>query len=108
MLEKDLEQYFMKQIKECRDKTLCFKFLSAVAGVPDRIIVSSVHGTLFVELKTDTGRLREIQKIQIRNIKDLKGQVVVVYGKKGIDQFFSDFNDRFVLNEIYPTQISRH
>ena len=54
MLEKQVEKYLTKRIKESGG--LSYKWISTVSGVPDRIVFlnNQVH---LVELKTSTGTL---------------------------------------------------
>ena len=54
ILEKDIEKYLIKRIKQLSG--LCYKWQSTVTGVPDRIVILN-QKILFVELKTETGKL---------------------------------------------------
>jgi hypothetical protein len=59
---------------------LCLKFVSpGNVGVPDRIIILSGH-VIFVELKTDTGRLSPKQVAMHRIMQSRGADVRVVYG----------------------------
>ena len=54
MLEKQVEKYLVKKVKESGGLT--YKWISSVTGVPDRIVFLS--GKIYlVELKTETGHL---------------------------------------------------
>jgi hypothetical protein len=59
--------------------------------VPDRIAVLPGRPPIFTELKTDTGKLTALQQVQIKRLADLGQAVYVVYGIKGVSQFFQDF-----------------
>ena len=54
MLEKEIEKYLNKRVKESGG--LAFKWISTVTGVPDRIVFLNNQCHL-VELKTQTGVL---------------------------------------------------
>ena len=45
---------------------------------------------VFVELKTDTGKLSALQAVQIRRLGELGQKVYVTYGIDGVSQFFQD------------------
>jgi hypothetical protein len=54
MLEKQVEKYLIKKVKESGGLT--YKWISSVTGVPDRIVF--LLGKIYlVELKTETGHL---------------------------------------------------
>ena len=78
MLEKELEKYFVSEIKKLGG--LCYKFVSpGNSGVPDSIVVlpGAVH---FVELKTKKGRLSPLQKRQIKKLNGLGQMTWVLFG----------------------------
>ena len=86
MKEKDIENYLRTQVKKLGG--IAYKFISpGNVGVPDRIIIMPNGKIYFVELKTDKGKLTELQNRQINMIKSLGQEVVVVYGKSGADEF---------------------
>lgn len=59
-------------------------------GVPDRIAIFPEGRIVFVELKTDRGRLSEVQKYQQAIIRSLGCEVTTVYGEKGAEDFFRE------------------
>lgn len=86
--EKDIEARVKKGIEDAGG--LFFKFTSpGNDGVPDRIAVLPGR-TVYVELKTDTGRLSKLQRFQIRRLLKLRQQVCVVRGMKAAEDFISD------------------
>ena len=60
------------------------------AGVPDRLVVLPHRAPIFVELKTEKGRLSPLQKVQIGKLKDLGQEVRVLYGRAGVLKFLRD------------------
>lgn len=87
MLERDLEKYFVSEIKKLGG--LCYKFVSpGNSGVPDRIVVlpKVVH---FVELKTKKGRLSPLQKRQIKKLNNLGQRTWVLYGFEDVEKYIN-------------------
>lgn len=79
MLEKEIERRMCTLIKNRGG--LAYKFTSPNSrGVPDRIIVTPLGSVWFVELKTLTGKLTEIQRKQISELQKRGANVRVVYG----------------------------
>lgn len=79
MSEKEIERRMTKKVKERGG--LCYKFISPDnPGVPDRIIITSDGRVIFVELKTETGRLANIQQWQICEMKKRGADVRVAKG----------------------------
>lgn len=82
MLEKDIESWLNKKIKEIGG--LSFKFTSpGNPGVPDRIYIFPDGLVWFVELKTEIGRLAGIQKWQRQRLTDMGCNYKLI---KGMDQ----------------------
>jgi len=79
MLEKEIERRLVKLVGERGG--LAYKFVSpANPGAPDRIIITPAGVVWFVELKTEHGSSRKIQKWQAQqlvsvgaNFRELKG-----------------------------------
>lgn len=89
MLERDIEKYLVKEIRVRGGRA--YKFVSpGNNGVPDRVVCLPNGKTVFVELKTDTGRLSEIQKAQIRKLTDMRQETRVVYGIGGVKDFLRE------------------
>ena len=79
MLEKDIEKLFTAEINRAGGKA--YKFTSpGNDGVPDRIAMLPGGQVVFVELKTDTGRLTRLQELQCRRIAELGQTVRVLQG----------------------------
>ena len=90
MLEKDIEKLFRDEIKKAGGKA--YKFTSpGNDGVPDRIVMLPGGRILFVELKTDTGKLSRLQELQCRQIAELGQTVRVLHGLAEVRDFFLEF-----------------
>ena len=82
MLEKDIEKKLGRQLEKFG--CLYLKFVSpGNPGVPDRIVITPDGRTIYVELKTEIGRLSNIQKWQIER---MLGHGVDVRKIKGWDE----------------------
>lgn len=89
MREKDIENILVAEVKKLGGRA--YKWVSpGNDGVPDRIVILPGERPYFVELKSETGRLSALQKVQVGRLKDLKQQVFVVKGIDGLSQFFQD------------------
>ena len=67
---------------------LFYKFTSpGHRGVPDRIIIGRGH-TVFVELKSETGRLSKLQELTIAQMIKHGADVRVCNSKESIDELF--------------------
>jgi hypothetical protein len=85
MLEKQVESYLSKKVKELGGLSL--KWISTVTGVPDRIVIlkKQIH---LVELKTQTGKLSARQKVVFKKLEELGHPVTVLRSKEDVDKFF--------------------
>lgn len=82
MKESTIEARLVREVK--KRGGLCYKFTSpGNPGVPDRIVILPGGTTVYVELKTEIGRLAKVQKWQIEELRR-RGAVVRVL--KGMDQ----------------------
>lgn len=87
--ERDIEQYLVQQIRRLGGKA--YKWTSpGNAGVPDRIVFLPQGRVVFVELKTRTGKLTRLQRIQIETIKGLGQDVRVLYGREQVEEFLAE------------------
>lgn len=89
MLESEIEKIFVDEVRRLGGKA--YKWVSpGNAGVPDRMVILPDCKPIFVELKTDTGQLTRLQKIQIDRLRRLGQDVRVVKGLSGVAEFFRD------------------
>ena len=70
---------------------LCFKFISpGNPGVPDRIVITPEGRTVYVELKTETGRLSAIQKWQHGEMRKRGAEVRTLKGLAQVLDFVEE------------------
>lgn len=104
--ERDIERRLRQEVGAMGG---CFlKFVSpGQDGVPDRIAIFPDGRLVFVELKTEVGRLSDIQRYQIAILRELHQQVCVVYGEDGAEGFLRDMRDHVVSSMVYDAE-GRH
>lgn len=89
MKESEIERVLVEEVKHLGGRA--YKWVSpGNSGVPDRIVILPDTRPIFVELKTDTGRLSPLQEIQIQKLKNLGQRVEIVKGIRGVKMFFQD------------------
>ena len=89
MLEKDIERRMVQEVK--KRGGLCYKFVSpGNPGVPDRLIITPEGRVVFVELKTETGRLSKIQGWQKSEMLKRKADVRVLKGWDAVKAFIEE------------------
>ena len=68
MRESDIEKILVREVKKLGGRA--YKWVSpGNDGVPDRIVIFPDKIPIFVELKTDTGKLSALQNVQIKKLK---------------------------------------
>lgn len=99
MKEKDIEQVLVCEVKKLGGRA--YKWTSpGNDGVPDRIVIFPNQRPIFVELKTDVGKLSALQKNQCKRLTDLGQPVEIIYGMDGLSQFFQDYGFEAVSKAI--------
>lgn len=89
MEEQKIEMYLKKKIKLIDGKA--FKFASpGMSGVPDRIVIIPGGHIYFIELKAPKKKLRKIQEIRVKQLKNLGCNVLVIDSKEKVDEFVSE------------------
>ena len=87
MKEKEIEKILVSEVKKLGGKA--YKWTSpGNDGVPDRIVIFPNRAPVFVELKTEKGRLTPLQVVQIDRLRELGQAVFVVKGIDGVSDFF--------------------
>lgn len=89
MLEKEIERRMVLEVK--KRGGLCYKFTSPNnPGVPDRIVITPDGRVIFVELKTEIGRLAKIQRWQVSEMQKRGVDVRVVKGWDAVKAFIEE------------------
>jgi len=86
MRESVIEKYL---VKRCKEKGwLCYKFSSpAHRGVPDRIVLLSRGGIVFVEVKQEHGVISPLQQECHNVLAKLGHKVFIIWNKADVDEF---------------------
>ena len=87
MLEKQVEKYLTKRVKE--NNGLSYKWISSVTGVPDRIVFLNEKAFL-VELKTNTGVLSPRQMHVFDELGEAGFPVYVLRNYDDIEEFIRE------------------
>ena len=70
---------------------MCMKFISpGLLGAPDRIVLTPAGRVIFVELKTENGRLSSIQKWVIGELEKRGAEVRVLKGPEAVKDFLKE------------------
>lgn len=89
MLEREIESFLVRNVKAMGGTA--YKFVSpGNTGVPDRMVVLPGGKIVFVELKSETGRLSALQKRQVEGLKKLDCDVRVLYGIEQVKEFLKE------------------
>lgn len=89
MRESEIEKILLREVKAAGGKA--YKWVSpGNAGVPDRIVIFPDKQPIFVELKTDSGRVTPLQDIQMMKLAQLGQKVTILRGVTGLIRFFQD------------------
>ena len=91
MRERDVEQKLRREVEKRGGR--CFKFLSSVSGVPDRILLLPGGLVIFVELKKEGEKPRKLQEVQMRKIRELGFRVRVVDSEQGIQELMREIEE---------------
>ena len=87
MLEKQVEKYLQRRVKESNGLT--FKWISTVSGVPDRIVFLN-QKIFLIELKTTTGSLSPRQILMFDQIGEQGHPVHVLRSYEDIEDFIRE------------------
>ena len=88
MLERQVEAHLVKRVKALGG--MAYKFTSpAHRGVADRIVCFPNGSTWFVEVKTEGGRLSELQKVFAADLARMNQKYVCLWNKGQINEFIA-------------------
>lgn len=86
MKESSIEKFLRDEVKKRGGRA--YKWTSpGNDGVTDRIVIFPGQVPVFVELKTETGKLTALQNVQIKRLRDLGQDVRVLYGLEEVKEF---------------------
>lgn len=89
MKESAIEARLVRMVRERGG--LCYKFVSpGNPGVPDRIVITPGGRTIYVELKTEVGRLSGLQKWQRSELEKRGADIRVLKGLAQVKQFVEE------------------
>ena len=87
--ERDVESYLESALGKIG--VPCYKFDPTNRnGMPDRIIPLPGERVLWVEMKTDNGRLSSIQKLRHLELNRLGHKVVVIWSREDVDELVGE------------------
>ena len=93
MTEATIERHLVEGVKKLGG--MCLKFVSpSTPGVPDRLIITTDGKVIFVELKTEVGRLSKIQKYVTGEMLKRGADVRVVKGLEAVKQLLAEIEGR--------------
>lgn len=89
MRERDIEKILVGEVKRMGGRA--YKWVSpGNDGAPDRIVIFPGRKPVFVELKTETGKLSPLQAAQLARLKGLGQDVRVLYGHADVRAFLGE------------------
>lgn len=92
MKERQIEAKLVKQIRSMGG--ICYKFVSpGNPGVPDRMVLLPDGRIIFIELKTEVGRLANIQRWQLEEMRKRHADVRVLRGEEQVRAFIEEVKD---------------
>ena len=95
MRESEIEACLVRMVRERGG--LCYKWVSpGNPRVPDRIVIPPDRRTIFVELKTQAGRLSAVQKWQRTQLEERGADIRVLRGMNQVKAF---------VREVMPDEV---
>lgn len=91
--EREVESYLVSALEKLN--LSCLKFdPSNRVGMPDRVVLLPDSKVIWVELKTDNGRLSSIQKLRHMELKRMGQEVKVIWNRVDVDKFTEELSER--------------
>lgn len=87
MLEKQIEQYLGKRIKEQGGMSIK---MTSLIGIPDRLVLLPEGRCIFVELKSPGERPRKIQLKRMEQLRALGFKAYIVDSYERVDEVIHD------------------
>ena len=87
MLEKQIEQYLVKQVKSLGGLSLK---LTSLIGIPDRLVLLPEGRCIFVELKRPGEKPRKVQVLRIKQLRKLSFKTYVADSYESIDKLLGE------------------
>ena len=85
--ERDIERKLKAKVE--KKGGVCWKFISSVSGVPDRLCLFPFGELVLIELKRHGAKPRPLQIRQIKKIRKLGFRVEVIDSEQGIQELIS-------------------
>lgn len=85
--ERDIERKLKAEVE--KKGGVCWKFISSVSGVPDRLCLFEGGVIVFVELKRHGAKPRPLQQRIIAKIRKLGFRVEVIDSEQGIQELIN-------------------
>ncbi len=97
MKEADLDKHLLRSMKGTLHLSIKLSMMSYMgsAGWPDRLFIFPGPTFIFIELKTDRGRLTKRQQMRINLLRHFDCEVLVLYGKGQVDEWVTRTKQRF-------------
>ena len=94
IVEKDIELFLKNRVEHLGGR--CIKFPAVFEeGIPDRLVILPEGKIAFVELKRPKGgRLSEMQKYQIKKLRDLGCHVYIVHNYAEVDKLLEELQKK--------------
>lgn len=87
MLEKQVEQYLIKQVKSLGGLSLK---LTSIIGIPDRLVLLPGGRCVFIELKRPGEKPRKVQVLRMKQLRKLGFKTYVADSYERIDELLSE------------------
>lgn len=101
--EQAVEKYLCKRIKE--HDGYCVKLVPAsLVGVPDRLVILQDGRNIYVELKTEEGKLSQIQIAVHMRLRKMHQQVYVLWSFEDVDWFIDEVVENISLWNYIDTK----
>ncbi len=88
MNEAALERLFQERVR--RAGGIALKLAPTHVGMPDRLVLLPSGRSYLVELKTETGRLSDVQRHFHARLARMTIPVVVLYGRDAVNEWCAD------------------